>query len=42
MFKFLTGVVFGIVLATVGLTGLFVMGDKLITKGVEITKEAAK
>lgn len=42
MSKFLAGTVFGIVLSTIGFSGIFTIGDKGVEKFKEVTKEAAK
>ena len=42
MSKFLAGVVVGIVICTVGFSGIAHMIDKGVNKVQEITKEAAK
>jgi len=42
MFRFLAGIVFGIVLATIGFSGIFTIGDKGVQKVQEVAKEAAK
>jgi hypothetical protein len=40
--RFFAGVVFGIVLATIGFSGLASLGDKGVQKVQEVAKEAAK
>jgi hypothetical protein len=40
--KFLAGTVFGIVIATIGFSGLASLGDKGVQKVQEVAKEAAK
>ena len=42
MIKFVAGVVVGIVICTVGFSGMARMFDNSVTKVQEITKEAAK
>jgi hypothetical protein len=42
MFKFAAGVVFGIILSTIGFTGLAKIGDKSIQKVQDAAKEVAK
>jgi hypothetical protein len=40
--QFLAGTVFGIVIATIGFSGLASLGDKGVQKVQEVAKEAAK
>ena len=40
--RFFAGVVFGIVIATIGFSGLASLGDKGVQKVQEVAKEAAK
>lgn len=40
--KFLAGTVFGIVIATIGFSGLASLGDKGVQKVQEVAKEASK
>lgn len=40
--KFFAGVIFGIVLATIGFSGLASLGDKGVQKVQEVAKEASK
>lgn len=40
--QFLAGTVFGIIIATIGFSGLASLGDKGVQKVQEVAKEAAK
>lgn len=40
--RFFAGVIFGIVLATIGFSGLASLGDKGVQKVQEVAKEASK
>ena len=40
--QFFAGTVFGIVIATIGFSGLVSLGDKGVQKVQEVAKEAAK
>jgi len=40
--QFLAGTIFGIVIATIGFSGLASIGDKGVQKVQEVAKEAAK
>lgn len=42
MIKYIAGVITGIVICTVGLSGVFKMFDNGVSKVQEVTKEAAK
>lgn len=42
MIKFFAGVVVGIVIATVGVTGLFAIADRGVEQAKEVAKEAAQ
>jgi hypothetical protein len=42
MTKFVAGVVTGIVICTVGLSGIFKMFDNTVNKVQEVSREAAK
>jgi hypothetical protein len=42
MFKFAAGVIFGIVISTIGFGGLANIGDKSIQKVQEVAKEVAQ
>jgi hypothetical protein len=42
MMKFSVGVIFGIILATIGFSGLASLGDKGVQKVQEVAKEASK
>lgn len=42
MIKFLAGTIFGIVISTIGLSGLFSMGDKIVDKSKDAIKEMSK
>jgi hypothetical protein len=42
MFKFAAGVIFGIVISTIGFSGLANIGDKSIQKVQEVAKEVAQ
>lgn len=42
MIRFFAGTVFGIILATIGFSGLASLGDKGVQKVQEVAKEASK
>ena len=42
MIRFFSGVIFGIVIATIGFSGLASLGDKGVQKVQEVAKEASK
>lgn len=42
MAKFLAGTIFGIIISTIGFSGLFSIGDKMVDKSKDAIKEVAK